>query len=608
MTEFKSPLRAAFGSVAFRRRNESLCGVVAMAGGKPAALPLDTPFWDEIREKLDRIAADLKCQKDLQTEPGAWLVFFSNCELLKSIKALTFGVSLQPSQAKSAKKPPKAKEFVRARSLLELQSKMFEESIASHHLSGQLDNSPVSDSAISRPGELGEPVGPIESSKSLVSLIPRGPVAPPGELLDPERCKAMPGVLPESSPSSPNSAGQEVMVSDRERNSKRQKPSTRVKLCQMNEESQTHILGSLSFCSIQSDVPVDAGSRLILAMPSFIYFALGILVLCETALAVACGPVHCPSDAGLRSTVIESITYGIAAAFSIALMKKALGSSNLKLGQVERKLAVGRLYTFVAEFQVDWSQVSGKEGCKYVAVWLMMILVLIAARCLGTLYRLNSSSFVFDLTHEVMLNSMEVLSVLTYCVSSALVTAAAYAQSHLLLGLDKSLDCWCSRILALPDFREGVQSWNALQALLKSIGRELADTFLILQIFGSLCFMFFLVNGVILVFEDLDAIPWIVEVLSGVPLLFMSCLSLKVSAHGAALTEKCRAIPPFVNQIPTEELIDQERQYLVRFITDSSAGFCVRDVKLTQEMVMKEIYILGALLSATISALSRALI
>ena len=42
------------------------------------------------------------------------------------------------------------------------------------------------------------------------------------------------------------------------------------------------------------------------------------------------------------------------------------------------------------------------------------------------------------------------------------------------------------------------------------------------------------------------------EVLSGVPLLFMSCLSLKVSAHGAALTEKCRAIPPFVNQIPTE--------------------------------------------------------
>ena len=45
-------------------------------------------------------------------------------------------------------------------------------------------------------------------------------------------------------------------------------------------------------------------------------------------------------------------------------------------------------------------EVSGKEGCKYVAAWLTMILVLIVARCLGTLHRLNSSSFVFDLTHE----------------------------------------------------------------------------------------------------------------------------------------------------------------------------------------------------------------
>lgn len=36
----------------------------------------------------------------------------------------------------------------------------------------------------------------------------------------------------------------------------------------------------------------------------------------------------------------------------------------------------------------------------------------------------------------MMLNSMEVLSLLTYSVSSALVTAAAYAQSHLLLDMD----------------------------------------------------------------------------------------------------------------------------------------------------------------------------
>ena len=107
--------------------------------------------------------------------------------------------------------------------------------------------------------------------------------------------------------------------------------------------------------------------------------------------------------------------------------------------------------------------------------------------------------------------------------------------------------------------------------------------------------------------DDFEMVPLLVEIFSSVPLLFLCTLSLRVSAHGAALTEKCRAIPSFVNQIPAND-IDHNRQYLVRFIQDSSAGFCIRDVKLTQEMFMKQVYVVGALLSATFSALSRLLI
>ena len=107
--------------------------------------------------------------------------------------------------------------------------------------------------------------------------------------------------------------------------------------------------------------------------------------------------------------------------------------------------------------------------------------------------------------------------------------------------------------------------------------------------------------------DDFETVPLLVEIFSSVPLLFLCTLSLRVSAHGAALTEKCRAIPSFVNQIPAND-IDHNRQYLVRFIQDSSAGFCIRDVKLTQEMFMKQVYVVGALLSATFSALSRLLI
>jgi len=226
---------------------------------------------------------------------------------------------------------------------------------------------------------------------------------------------------------------------------------------------------------------------------------------------------------------------------------------------------------------------------------------------LGTYWRLSSSDST-NLTHEVLFCVLEMLSVLVFALTSGLLMSAAYTQSHLLLGLDKSLDCWCSNIMVMPDFEEGVRSWNVLQALLKCVGRELAGSFLVLQIFGSLCFIFFLVSGIMLAFrDDFETVPLLVEIFSSVPLLFLCTLSLRVSAHGAALTEKCRAIPSFVNQIPAND-IDHNRQYLVRFIQDSSAGFCIRDVKLTQEMFMKQVYVVGALLSATFSALSRLLI
>ena len=49
-----------------------------------AGLPLENPCleerMDEIRERLDQIGADLKGQKELQTEPGAWLMGFFQFE------------------------------------------------------------------------------------------------------------------------------------------------------------------------------------------------------------------------------------------------------------------------------------------------------------------------------------------------------------------------------------------------------------------------------------------------------------------------------------------------------------------------------------------------
>lgn len=267
----------------------------------------------------------------------------------------------------------------------------------------------------------------------------------------------------------------------------------------MNEESQTHILGTTSLCSsLEDDAPLDAGSRLILAFNSMLYLALGIPLVCLLSLAVACVGVVCRSETGLASTVLESIIYGIAASLCVRHMTRALRSKNLKL-------ATGRLHAFVAEFKVDWREVSGQEGCKYLCMWLLVVLTIIVARCLGIWWLLTSEDFSWAWTH-VLPASLEICSLLVYALSSGLLTAAAYTQSYLLLGLDKSLDCWCSHLMAMPDFQEGVRSWNVLQALLKCVGRELAGSFLILQGFGYLCFIFFLVSGIVLIFSHLPQV------------------------------------------------------------------------------------------------------
>lgn len=80
---------------------------------------------------------------------------------------------------------------------------------------------------------------------------------------------------------------------------------------------------------------------------------------------------------------------------------------------------------------------------------------------------------------------------------------------------------------------------------------------------------------------------------------------MRLFSHGASLTEKCKFIPSFVNQIPTEEPIDLDKQFLVNFVTSSNAGFFVRNVRLTQEMFVKQFVLVCGLLSGLFGALSR---
>jgi hypothetical protein len=46
------------------------------------------------------------------------------------------------------------------------------------------------------------------------------------------------------------------------------------------------------------------------------------------------------------------------------------------------------------------------------------------------------------------------------------------------------------------NFPRGVETWNAMQALLKCVGRELAISFLAMQFMASIGFMYFLVTWI----------------------------------------------------------------------------------------------------------------
>ncbi|CAE7357948.1 unnamed protein product [Symbiodinium natans] len=345
-------------------------------------------------------------------------------------------------------------------------------------------------------------------------------------------------------------------------------------------------------------------TSIILKMPKAAFFLIAFLTFCQVTTKsslLATGVMT--SSRGLSFNIASSAIYGLVSICCVCLLKRALKSEQLKL-------SLERLHEFVADFEVNWHEVSGKEWRKFAMAWLASVLCFTVSQGLECVRTEDTSAEEVqrDGLMKVVMISLKGLSVINFAIASAIIMIVAYIQSHLLIGLDKSLDCWCSEIWNHQNFALGVQSWNAMQALLKFVGRELQNSFLVLQVFGYLGFLLFLGGAVAVAFRsEFFFFPMLVEVLAVLPLMILFLVNLRVFSHAAGLTEKCRAIPAFVNQIMAEEAVELNRQYLVQFIKDSSAGFYVKNVQLTQEMFAKQIYICGTVLSGLLGLISRVL-
>eukprot|EP00913_Durusdinium_trenchii_P002562 g2371.t1 len=310
-------------------------------------------------------------------------------------------------------------------------------------------------------------------------------------------------------------------------------------LTNLSVKSQAHILDKYNDSAPPENVNLerDSGSMLLLSRIIWMFLITGPVAV-----------LHVSGQIYLHTFLAEGDFSTTA-----IINPRAKGQERRALQSDDLNLAVDKLQLFVSDFMVQWSEVSGREWRVYLMAWLLMVCCFTLSNAMDMSRSLPRN---FDSLQIVQL-TMNGVGIFIFSVASFLVSLAAYVQSHFLLGLDRSLDCWCCSILNDSDFALGVESWNCLQALLKCIGRGIASSFLALQAFGAIG------------------------------------------------TEQMIVIPAFVNQIPTQEALDEDRQYLVRYVSDSSAGFFVKDAKLTREMFLKNFVTIGGLLTGAAGVLSR---
>ncbi|CAE7253784.1 unnamed protein product [Symbiodinium natans] len=268
----------------------------------------------------------------------------------------------------------------------------------------------------------------------------------------------------------------------------------------LSKDSQANILDHFheSMDSpLRTEISHDLSSRILLSLPCILCPMLGLLTLCYCGLLLVMLLTTWLSGSTMQATLISVAVYSAAACGCTHFLRRALRTDELML-------ALGKLHMFVADFQVEWSKVSGQEWRKNGLMWVLVVWFFAAGQLLEELQPLEASSDPAAPDPEVLLSlrrALSIVSVAIFAISSALVILGSSVLSHILMGLDKSLDCWCCILLDEGDFVIGVQSWNCLQALLKCIGRELGNAFVMTQALGAVGLVYFLTSAVTTAFH-----------------------------------------------------------------------------------------------------------
>ena len=321
-----------------------------------------------------------------------------------------------------------------------------------------------------------------------------------------------------------------------------------------------------------------------------------LLNLCHLVLAVVLyAQGH--QRSGEQWTAMSLLLFSAVAVLLLQLVKRSLYSEDLNR-------AVQQLDDFVKDcgHGLNWSSVAQKYWCRFVCLWATLLVAFVIEQAL----EVWAADGFWDWSVGARVRVLKaVTSFVLFAVSSAVVMNGAYFQFNLLLGLGKTLDCWCSDLIESQDFTSGIESWNSIQALLKCVGREITPCFTASILLGYVGFFASLAGSFSLLLDD-DMEAWKVALYESalLPLLYLFFLSASLFAKGASLSEKCRQVPAFVNQLHGNGA-DTDRQYLVRYISDSAAGFIIHGATLSQSVFLRQMHFLTAIVSGVTGILVR---
>ena len=147
-----------------------------------------------------------------------------------------------------------------------------------------------------------------------------------------------------------------------------------------------------------------------------------------------------------------------------------------------------------------------------------------------------------------------------------------------------TIDSYCIGVVANVNLVDSVSRWNAVQAILRKAAEALHALLCVLQ--GTV-FLVFMLSGVYAyqnfgtdTHHFLDVYPLLPAglVMIGIVRLFFTA---------AEVTERCTRVPSLVNACIFGPGTDADRQYLVQYIVNSSAGFYMFQVRITSQMTVK---------------------